>query len=174
MAKLRSKRLSAEEKKEKLLLGLVDVRERILKQASRFSPEMEKAQFVGTWDIRDLLSHLSGWDITNLEAAKEILDEKVPRFYQNYDRDWKSYNASLVGEYKREDLLEQLSLVKDTHDELIRFLEILPAPMIFKDWGIRNKGYKVIISRLLEVEREDEEVHLNQIVEYLNSYPSLD
>jgi hypothetical protein len=172
MAKQRSKRLSPEEKKERLLSGLVDVRERILKEAARFSPEMMEVGFVGIWTIRDLLAHLSGWDITNFQAAQEIMDGKVPSFYANYDRDWKSYNAMLVEEYKREDLQSQLSLMRDTHGKLVHFLETLPAQVIFKDWGVRNKGYKVIISRLLEVEREDEEIHLQQIKDYVESYQS--
>jgi hypothetical protein len=172
MAKQRSKRLSAEEKKEKLLSGLVDVRERILREASQFSPEMIEAHFVGTWTILDLLAHLSGWDITNLEAAQEILEGKVPGFYASYDRDWTSYNATLVAEYQRDDLQTQLSLVSDTHNRLIGFLRMIPASEFFLDRGIRNKGYKVILSRLLEVESEDEETHLNQIREYVLSLQS--
>jgi hypothetical protein len=172
MAKQRSKRLSAEEKKEKLLSDLVDVRKRILKEAARFSPEMMEVRFVGIWTIRDLLAHLSGWDITNLQAAQEIMEGKVPSFYAYYDRDWKSYNATLVEEYKREDLQSQLSLMRDTHDKLIRFLEDMPAAELFKDRGIRNKGYKVILSSLLEVEREDEEIHLQQIRDYVESFQS--
>jgi hypothetical protein len=172
MAKQRSKRLSADEKKERLLSDLVDVRERILKEASRFPPDMVEVHFLGTWDIRDLLAHLSGWDITNLQATQEIMEGKVPSFYAYYDRDWKSYNARLVEEYKRENLQTQLSLLKDTHDKLIRFLETVPPPEFFKDRGIRNKGYKVIIFRLLEVERKDEEIHLQQIREYVESFQS--
>jgi hypothetical protein len=172
MAEQISKRLSPEEKKESLLSGLVDVRERILKESTRFSPEMMEVQFVGIWTIRDLLAHLSGWDITNLQAAQEIMDEKVPSFYASYDRDWKSYNAMLVEEYKRDDLQSQLSLMRDTHDKLIRFLEDTPAAEFFKDRGIRNKGYKVILSRLLEVEREDEEIHLQQIRDCVESFQS--
>ena len=172
MAKKTSKRLSPEEKKERLLSGLVDVRERILKESARFSPEMMEVRFVGIWTIRDLLAHLSGWDITNFQAAQEIMDGKVPSFYAYHDRDWKSYNATLVEEYKREDLQSQLSQMRDTHDKLIRFLEELPAEEFFKDRGIRNKGYKVILSRLLEVEREDEEIHMQQIRDCVESFQS--
>ena len=166
------KRLSAEEKKEQLLSGLVDVRSRIIKEASRFSPEMVEVQFVGIWAIQDLLAHLSGWDITNLEAVQEILEGKVPGFYAHYDRDWKSYNISLIDEYKREDLQSQISLMMETHNRLVSFLKTIPAPEFFKDRGIRSRGYKVILSRLLEVEREDEEIHLNQITDYIESVQS--
>jgi hypothetical protein len=172
MAKGTTKRLDAKEKKEQLLSGLVDVRSRILKEASRFSAEMMEVPFVGTWPIRDLLAHLSGWDITNLKAAREILEGNVPGFYANYDRDWRSYNATLIREYKRDDLRTQLSLTRETHNQLIGFLKTIPAQEFFKDRGIRSRGYKVIISRLLEVEQGDEEIHLNQIREYAESLQS--
>ena len=133
---------------------------------------MEDVHFVGFWAIRDLLAHLSGWDITNLEAAKEILEGKVPGFYASYDRDWASYNAKLVEKYKRGDLPTQLALISDTNRELLQFLETVPAEEMFRDQGIRHKGYKVILSRLLEVERQDEEEHLEQVQQFLESFQS--
>ncbi|OGO15227.1 MAG: hypothetical protein A2Z14_08385 [Chloroflexi bacterium RBG_16_48_8] len=165
---------SSDEKKERLLSGLVDVRGRILMESSRFSPDRIEVRFVGTWAIKDLLAHLSGWDITNLEAAKEILEGKVPSFYAYHDRDWASYNASLVKEYKRKELRTQLSLLAETHEQLIHFLETIPVSELFKDKGIRNKGYKVILSTLLEVEKKDEETHLRQIIEFVDSLHSPD
>jgi hypothetical protein len=167
LAKRTTKRLTVEEKKEQLLSGLVDVRDQILVEAAHFSPDMAEAQFVGTWDIQDLLAHLSGWDITNLEAAQEIIEGNVPSFYANHDRDWKSYNATLIGEFKRDDVQTQLSLLRDTHKKLIDFLQSIPASEFFEDRGIRWKGYKVILSRLLDVEREDEKIHLEQIRKYV-------
>jgi hypothetical protein len=172
LAEKTTKRLTVEEKKGQLLSGLVDVRDQILEEASHFSPDRVEAKFVGTWDIQDLLAHLSGWDITNLEAAQEIIQGKVPSFYQSHDRDWKSYNATLIGEFKRDDVQTQLSLLKDTHRKLIAFLQSIPASEFFEDRGIRWRGYKVILSRLLEVEREDEKIHLNQIRDYVDSIQS--
>jgi hypothetical protein len=169
MARKESKRLSAEEKKGNLLSDLVDVRERILKEASLFSPEMMEVCFVGTWAIRDLLAHLSGWDVTNLEAAKKILKGELPGFYAYHDPDWASYNALLVAKYKRDAFQVLLSLVEETHRELIHFLEEIPASEFFEDRGIRFKGYKVILSRLLDVEKQDEEIHLQQIKEFIES-----
>jgi len=162
-------RTTVHEKKERLLSDFVDVRKKILIESSRFSPDWVEMPFVGSWAIKDLLAHLSGWDRTNLEAAKEIQEGKVPSFYAFHDRDWASYNASLVKEYKRKELVAQLSLVAKTHDELMHYLETIPAAELFMDRGIRHKGYKVIISSLLEVEKQDEGIHLKQIMEFANS-----
>jgi hypothetical protein len=168
----RTKGKSADEKKEKLLSDLIDVRKRIIQEATLLSPEMEDKVFIGTWAIGDLLAHLSGWDITNLEAAKEILEGKVPSFYAYEDRDWASYNVSLINEYKEDHLRNQLSLVESTHNELINFLETIPAPEFFKERGLRVNRYEVILSDLLEVEKKDEEVHLQQIKDFVESFQS--
>jgi hypothetical protein len=168
MAK-RAKKLSDDEKKEELLSELVEVRGRILREASALSPDHDKEIFLGTWSIRELLAHLAGWDVTNLNAARSILRGELPKFYAEYDRDWKSYNARLVEKYNRDDIQELLSLVEETHKELLVFLRDLPASEIFKDRGIRSKGYKVTLGRLLQVEMKDEETHHSQIREFVES-----
>ena len=148
------------------------MRERILKEASWFTPEMEDAPFLGFWAIRDLLAHLSGWDISNLEAARDFQEGNVPGFYAHYDRDWVSYNATLVDRYKRGDLPTQLALMRDTHRDLLYCLDTFPAEEMFQDKGLRYKGFKVILSSLLEVERQGEEEHLEQIKRFVGNFQS--
>jgi len=73
--------LSHEEKKARLLNSLLNVRGRILAKASKLSSDDEDEVFLGTWSIKDLLAHLAGWDVTNLEAARDILKGELPGFY---------------------------------------------------------------------------------------------
>ena len=163
--------LSHEEKKARLLNSLLNVRGRILAKASKLSSDYEDEVFLGTWSIKDLLAHLAGWDVTNLEAARDILKGELPGFYAHHDHDWSSYNAQLVEQYKRDDFQELMAKVRETHKELIQFLESLPASEIYKDRGIRIRGYKVILVRLLQVEKDDEEIHFNEIREFIDSLP---
>jgi len=171
MTKRSRKRLSPEEKKSKLLNQLLDVRGRILAKASRLPADYADEVFLGTWSIKDLLAHLAGWDLTNLDAAKSILKGELPSFYAHYDRDWATYNAQLVSKYRQEDLQELITSVKDAHRELIQFLKSIPASEIYKDRGIRIEGYKVTLERLLQVEKEDEEQHFREISAFIDSHP---
>jgi hypothetical protein len=163
------KKMSVDEKKDRLLAGLLDVRSRILAEASALSPDHDREIFLGTWSIRELLAHLAGWDVTNLDAARCILRGKLPSFFAEYDRDWKSYNARLVEEYNRDDFQELLSLVRKTHNELLNFLKEVPASEFYKDRGIRSNNYHVILGRLMQVEMEDEEKHYSQIRDFSRS-----
>ncbi len=153
----------AQDRKESLMAGLVDTRSRILETAVALSPRQQDQVFLGVWSVKDLLAHLIGWDWTNLEAAKAILAGSLPAFYAHHDKDWRSYNSQLVASYKQEDFAALLTAVTDAHHQLIDFLERVPAEEFDKDRSIRFRGYKVTITRLLQAEMEDEQVHYSQL-----------
>lgn len=150
-------------KKEQILSGLREVRQNILQAASVISAADRKRTFLGVWSIMDLLAHLAGWDNTNLAAVKTILEGKLPSFYAHHDRDWRAYNAILVTNYKKNSYREMIRLLNASHRQLINFLETVPAELYNKDFGVRFRGYKVTIRRLLEAETQDEQIHYKQI-----------
>jgi hypothetical protein len=158
-----------EEKKDELISGLVDVRERILSTASSLSARELDRAFLGIWSAKDLLAHLAGWDDTNARAMEEILAGELPSFYAHYDKDWATYNSSLVAEYGREDFEEMVALLRETHGKLLDLLSEAPASELWRDRGIRSRGWKVTIGRLLEVEMEDEEEHLLQLKKFVET-----
>jgi DinB superfamily len=156
-----------DEKKAVLLDGLRQVRGDIQAAALEFSPGEENIPFVGVWSLLELLAHLAGWDVTNRQAAREVLSGTVPSFYSYISKDWAEYNASLVSQHRKESLEEMLAEVSRTHLELLEDLEALTAQDLFADHGVRRGSYRVIISRLLEAERKDEARHLQQILEVI-------
>jgi hypothetical protein len=159
----------AEKKKADLIAGLKDTREKILASASSMPSEKQDQVFLGTWSAFDLLAHLAGWDETNLKAANEILEGNLPSFYAESDRDWASYNAKLIAEFGRDDFEELLTLTRETHASLLNFLKELPADELWVDRGIRARGWKVTIGRLLEAEMSDEKEHLEQINRFMET-----
>jgi hypothetical protein len=161
------KTLDLQARKSGLISGLRDVRKRILALASSLSLNEQDEIYLGTWSCRDMLAHLAGWDETNKRAASEILEGTLPSFYEHSGKDWAEYNAKLVGEYGRDDFHELLSLVRETHRSMLSFIEDIPASGIWEDRGIRAKGWKVTIGRLLEVEKQDEEEHYSQLKEFI-------
>ncbi len=157
----------SESLKEKILSSLTETRAAILHEASKVPQDEQETIFLGEWSMVDLLAHLAGWDITNLAAAKEVQAGKLPEFYTHQDKGWKTYNARLVGTYRRDDFGKLLALVRDSHHQLIETLGTIPAGFLEKDFGVRSKrGFKVTISRLLQAEWQDELEHLKQIKEF--------
>ena len=155
--------VSKQREKERILLDLQKARRNIITAALRLPPNQHDQVFLGTWTIKDVLAHLIGWDYTNMESAEAVQNGKLPAFYESYDKDWKSYNAHLVRLYKLEDWEQLITSVEASHSQLVNYFENIAAEDFFKDWGVRFKGYKVIISRLLEAETKDEITHHEQI-----------
>ena len=160
--------IKAQHKKDALIADLIETRDKILAIASSFSPPEQDEAFVGIWSIKDLLAHLIGWLEANREAVKAIRSGELPEFYAYKDRDWQTYNARLVREYKRDSLAEMMSTLQVAHQKLIAAVESIPAEELQEDMGVRFRGYKVTITRLLEAELKDEKEHYNQIVLFKN------
>ena len=155
-----------QQRKDSIISALGVARRKILDVAYSLRPEKRKEIFLGSWSVEDLLAHLIGWDYTNIEAAKSILEGELPYFYGYRDRDWASYNALLVSRHKQGHYAELLCSVETSHRALTDFLAAVPAEEFERDHGVRYKRYKVTIARLLQSEAEDEEEHARQVKEF--------
>jgi uncharacterized damage-inducible protein DinB len=145
---------AAQAEKDAIIRGLIEARQKILDAARSLSPAEQDEVFLGVWSVKDLLAHLAGWDYTNLRAVEEILAGQKPSFWEQYDPNWKSYNARLVAEYKREDFDELVAVVQESHRKLIDYLQAIPADEYLKRRSIAS---------LLRTEAKDEEKHHGQV-----------
>jgi hypothetical protein len=153
-------------RKDQVLSALVETRQNNLTAVAKLSEAEQDQIFLGVWSVKDLLAHMIGWDVTNLRAAKSVLEGQLPAFYEHRDLDWQTYNALLVKKHKKGSFQELLTVVKNSQNKLIKFLQTIPPEHFSKDFGVRFRGYKVTIQRLLEAEREDEQTHLQQITDF--------
>jgi hypothetical protein len=157
--------ISAETPKAQVIAESTAVRQKILTLAEALPPAKQERVFVGVWTVKQLLTHLTGWDYANLEGAQAVLEERLPAFYAHHDRNWKSFNAILVQMYCRENFHEQIALCRKSHQELVNYLEGLSSNDFCRDTGVRFHGWRVTIERLLRAEISDEEKHYGQILE---------
>jgi hypothetical protein len=152
-------------RKDQILSNLATIRQHILTAASGLSEPQADPPFLGIWSVKDLVAHLIGWDLTNLSAVKSLLKGNLPAFYKYRDHDWQTYNAILVRKHRRDTLTGTLAAARNSHETLIDFLQTLPPENFDKDFGVRFRGYRVTIQRLLQAETRDEETHYRQIVD---------
>lgn len=150
-------------RREEIIAALIKARQDILIESSVLSKADRNRVFLGIWSIKDLLAHLAGWDFTNADAVRSVLAGRVPAFYEHHDRDWQTYNAMLVGKYRKGPFRELIATVKNSQKKLVEFLQTIPPEYFNRDFGVRFRGYKVTIQRLLEAEVRDERVHCQQI-----------
>jgi hypothetical protein len=145
-------KIPKEQQMRDLLAEFTRVRRAILDAAAALPPDRQAQVFLGTWSACELLAHLSGWDETNLAAVSSLQAGQLPEFYVYRDRDWQSYNARLVAQYGRETLDESRRLAAQTYAQLVAALRSLSPSVFFQDFGVRYKGYRVTIARLIESE----------------------
>ena len=167
-SKRQSTVIKAQLKKDELIGNLIEIFRKILDITSSFPPAKHDEVFLGIWSIKDLLAHLIGWLEANRKAVKAIQSGKLPEFYAYKDRDWQTYNACLVRKYKRDSLAELMSTMQVSHQKLIDSIQVIPAEEFEQDNGVRFKGYKVTIARLLQAELKDEREHSNQMEMFRN------
>jgi hypothetical protein len=154
------------ERKSFILQELTKARKSILFMVNQLTSEQLNEAFLGIWSVKDLIAHLIGWDITNLRAIQELQQFRLPDFYNHHDPDWSSYNATLLSRHRIDDIQLLLDNIHDSHTKLTGYIETIDAQEIDQDWGVRYKGYRVTIGRLLEAETRDEYEHAKQISRY--------
>ena len=138
----------------------------ILACARSWPAERVAEVFLGEWCMLDLLAHLSGWDEANREAITAVQVGRLPEFYAHKDTDWRGFNAMHVRNHRHPTLAEQIAEVERTF-ETIGTLDGLEAAAFYRDYGVRYKGWKVIVARLVESELHDECTHLEQMKTWL-------
>lgn len=156
----------APQKKQEVISQLAEARQKVIDAASSLAPWQQDQVFLGEWTVKDLLAHLVGWDYANLEAVQAILDDRLPGFYEHYDRDWRSFNQRLVREHRLEGFADLLLSLQQSHHKLIDCVRAVPAEEFFKDRGLRFRGYKVMIGRILQADAKDGLEHAAQIVQF--------
>jgi hypothetical protein len=158
--------MRTEDKKRELIDGLVTARRSILNAVSALPVEQLDLVFLGEWSTKDIIAHLVGWDVTNRQAVQEILAGVYPGFFHYYDKDWRTYNARLIEAHKIEPFESLLAAIEDSHQQLITYLESLPANDLVNGKARRATGRAVTIRNLIKAEAADERQHATQIQEF--------
>ena len=151
-------------KREQVLSNCIDIRKKLRDEILQLTSAQHEIVFLGVWSIKDLLAHIIGWDFANYAAAKSVLKGQLPTFYKYRDHDWQTYNAMLVKKYKKDSIQELLADMDDSQAKLLKQVEKIPAEDFNKDFGVRFRGYKVTIRRLIEADTKDVQIHLEQII----------
>ena len=153
----------AESLKSLRLDELGQARTTVLTALNSLPPDSRREPFLGIWSSYELVAHLIGWDYTNIQAIADIQAGQLPQFYAHRDRDWQTYNAYLVREYSEESWEELMAAVAESYRCLVAVLRALPADELYRDRGIRFRGWKVLIGRLVEADIKDVTTHPGQV-----------
>jgi len=156
----------AQTQKVQIINEMHRVRFELLNEIVALSRKERDTVFLGIWTVRDMLAHLAGWDYANLDAAKRIIKGRLPSFYEHKDRNWQTYNAMLVKKYRRNTFRELRAVVMGSHRKFLAYVQAIPAEDFNRDFGVRFRGYKVTVQRLVEADIKDVRLHHQQVVDF--------
>jgi len=152
-----------------LIEQLIDARRRLLEAAEAVPPERRDEAFLGSWCAKDILAHLVGWDYTNVEAIAEMLADRLPAFYGQYDPDWAAVNAGLVQRYRVDDWQALVDAARRWSATVTSLLSGLPEEELVRDRGLRWRGHVITIAALLRAALRDEFQHAEQLRAFARS-----
>ncbi len=159
---------SYEKQKRELIDGLVNARRSNMEAVQALPGDCLDEIFLGSWSVKDLIAHLIGWDYTNLQAIQEIISNQVPSFLRYSDKDWQSYNRTLVARHRVEPFTSLLAAAEQSHLELVSYLDTLAPEVVVLGKAKQERGRSITIRNLLRVEARDECKHAGQIMEYFH------
>jgi hypothetical protein len=146
-----------------LIWQLIEVRLKLVKVAAAIPIEKRDDAFVGTWDVKDLLAHLIGWDYTNIDAVRDIVAGRLPSFYERYDPGWSTYNASLVRRHRTDDWDALLAALDRSQDSVGAILRCLPESEFERPRRLPGRARPLTIAGLVKSAITDEDEHRRQI-----------
>ena len=157
------------QKRETLVLESESTRQAILTAAAELPPIDWGTAFLGAWSAEDLVAHLQGWDWINIGALGEVRAGRLPGFYALHDPDWASLNRQLVAECKEGRLPALVRAARESHALLMGAARACDPADLDRDFGVRVRGVRVTIERLLRWELADEKAHLAQLREFVSA-----
>ena len=156
-------------KKKTVIKKLEQARQEILDLIEPLPENKWNEIFLGKWSLKDFVAHLIGWDIRGLKATREIVQGKLPSYYECYDEGWRTINDQLVKQYKKGNKKELIAAVKEVRHKLAKELENIPEELYHKDFGIRWKSSKITLASDTLFQANDEKIHTQQIKRWIKT-----
>jgi hypothetical protein len=152
-----------------LIDAFIRERESLLRAADAVAPDLRTMPFVGHWNLMDVLTHLVGWDYTNVSAIDELLAGKTPAFYGHYDRGWVSYNQQLLDRYGAEDWETLQVAMAHSQAAVVGKLRQLSDEEMTREIAAPARRRPLSIAGILRAALHDEREHLRQLRTFLDS-----
>jgi hypothetical protein len=142
-------------------------REDIVGAVKSVPASKRRQPFVGHWSLLDVLTHLVGWDYTNIHAVEEFRQGTLPSFYRQYDPGWDHYNSILIDRYGTDNWGALLRALDASGEAVVTLLRSL-SDEEFNATPVQWRGRPVSIAAIMRAAVRDEREHLQEIWEFAN------
>jgi hypothetical protein len=128
---------------------------------------------VTEWSPRDVIAHLIGWNVYTLQGCRDLEQGIAPAYLSDEADDFKNVNAASVQRYVSSDKDELLSQLRVSAQELLDYLEQLPAGSWNHNYSVYGpSGRPSLISQHIEALAADYLGHAQEITAWTRHSPS--
>ncbi|MFQ6088060.1 MAG: DinB family protein [Candidatus Methanofastidiosia archaeon] len=145
--------------KQEILDNLMKARRELLEVTEGVAEDLRVTE---KWSVKDVLSHVVGWDFYTITAIEECLQDKMP-FY--FDLNWDKLNEEEVQKRRNLSLKEVLDELEQSHKALLDFVSEFSEDRLTEYHGHRWRRYKITPESLLQVTIHHDIFHARKIRE---------
>lgn len=143
--------------KEKILFNLKNARKDLLTIVRDVPFDLKVTE---KWSVKDVLSHIVGWDFHTVRAIEECLRGERP-FY--FDLNWDTLNEEEVEKRRTLSKEEILNEMEQSHRALLNLVLSLPEQRLTEYHGHRWKRYKITPESMLKAAIDHDIFHTRKI-----------
>ena len=113
---------------EKIDVELANLQEAI---ANIPAEQLEGAPVVGNWSAKDMMSHITTWEVEAMNNIESFLDPNIGEMRSYPDTD--AFNERTLGEKREIPLIDIRRDLWETHSNVLKFLRDLPGSAFAQD-----------------------------------------
>lgn len=145
--------------KSALLARLGAGREQLLAQLAGLEDSAFGAEVVNDWTLKDLISHIAGWDRWELDTAQRLLAGEPPDRSPVGDMD--AYNARVVAAWRDRPVTELLDELDTARTAWVEILNTIPDAEFDAERGFEDQPWD--FAELVRAEWDHDAEHAAQI-----------
>ncbi|MEM5774388.1 MAG: DinB family protein [Anaerolineaceae bacterium] len=88
--------------------------------------QMVEPGVTGGWSVKDILAHVTGWELESLESLPVIVEDRPLSETEEEDIGTDEFNAQMTKRYRDLSVPQVLQQLEEKHDQLLRYLEQAP------------------------------------------------
>ncbi len=124
------------------------------------SEEIVKPTKIGKWCVKDILSHIAGWDTLMRTTMQAIFEEK--QLDLSVMKDIDAINAKFVAERSNWSVEQIFAEMADNHQKMLQFVEELTDEQLFKPRIFEGENWT--LDGFLKIWDKHDRHHANEIL----------
>ncbi|MFQ6125682.1 MAG: ClbS/DfsB family four-helix bundle protein [Candidatus Heimdallarchaeota archaeon] len=147
--------------KTDLIAAVRAARAYLLEIIEDFNPEeMLQPTKIGKWCVKDILSHIAGWDTLMRTTMRAIFEGKQPDLSATKDID--ATNVKFVDERSGWSVEQILAEMAENHQKMLQFVEELTDEQLFKPRIFAGENWS--LDGFLKIWDRHDRLHAKKIV----------